>query len=113
MKYGALPLTRLIEQFASLPGIGRKTAQRLAFYILTLTKEQAQEFAGAILDAREKIKFSNTVPSAGTTRIRSSARSAGILSGISPPSVWWRTPRMWRPLSAPGNTVGCIMCWGG
>jgi recombination protein RecR len=57
LKYGALPLTRLIEQFASLPGIGRKTAQRLAFYILTLTKEQAQEFAGAILDAREKIKY--------------------------------------------------------
>lgn len=57
MKYGALPLTKLVEQFASLPGIGRKTAQRLAFYVLTLTKEQAKEFAGAILDAHEKIKY--------------------------------------------------------
>lgn len=57
MKYGALPLTKLIEQFASLPGIGRKTAQRLAFYILTLTKEQAKEFAGAVLDAHDKIKY--------------------------------------------------------
>lgn len=57
MKYGALPLTKLVEQFASLPGIGRKTAQRLAFYILTLTKSQAKEFADAILDAHEKIKY--------------------------------------------------------
>lgn len=57
MKYGALPLTRLVEQFASLPGIGRKTAQRLAFYILTLSREQAKEFADAILDAHEKIKY--------------------------------------------------------
>lgn len=57
MKYGALPLIRLAEQFASLPGIGRKTAQRLAFYMLTLTREQAEEFANAILDAHEKIKY--------------------------------------------------------
>ena len=56
MKYGALPLIRLTEQFASLPGIGRKTAQRLAFYVLTLSREQAQEFADAILDAHEKIQ---------------------------------------------------------
>lgn len=57
MKYGALPLTKLVEEFASLPGIGRKTAQRLAFYILTLTREQAKEFADAIIDAHEKIKY--------------------------------------------------------
>lgn len=56
MKYEALPLTKLVEQFASLPGIGRKTAQRLAFYILTLSKEQAKEFSDAIVEAHEKIK---------------------------------------------------------
>lgn len=57
MKFGALPLTKLVEQFASLPGIGRKTAQRLAFYILTLTKEQAKEFSNAIIEAHDKIKY--------------------------------------------------------
>lgn len=57
MKYNVLPLSRLIEQFASLPGIGRKTAQRLAFYILTLPKEKAQAFADAITDAHEKIHY--------------------------------------------------------
>jgi recombination protein RecR len=56
MGYNAVPLTKLIEQFASLPGIGMKTAQRLAFYILTLSHEEAEEFSRAILDAHEKIK---------------------------------------------------------
>ena len=55
-EYNPLPLTKLIEQFASLPGIGIKTAQRLAFYMLTLSKEQAEDFAGAVLEAHEKIK---------------------------------------------------------
>ncbi|WMJ21934.1 recombination mediator RecR [Paludicola sp. MB14-C6] len=57
MKYGALPLTKLVEQFASLPGIGRKTAQRLAFYILTLPKERAKEFSDAIMEAHDKINY--------------------------------------------------------
>jgi len=52
----ALSLVRLIEQFERLPGIGRKSAQRLAFHILDLSYERAQEFASAILDAHEKIK---------------------------------------------------------
>ena len=53
---GALPLVRLIEQFAKLPGVGRKSAQRFAFYILNQPEEKAREFAQAILDARTKIK---------------------------------------------------------
>ena len=56
MAYNVLPLTKLVEQFERLPGIGRKTAQRLAFYVLSLPKERAAEFANAILDAHEKIK---------------------------------------------------------
>ena len=53
---GALPLVKLVEQFAKLPGVGRKTAQRFAFHILDLPEEKAREFAQAILDARTKIK---------------------------------------------------------
>ncbi len=56
MKYNAVALTKLIEQFASLPGIGMKTAQRLAYYVLTLTKEQADNFAKAITEAHDQIK---------------------------------------------------------
>ncbi|MBC8585064.1 recombination mediator RecR [Youxingia wuxianensis] len=60
MAYNVLPLTKLIEQFERLPGIGRKTAQRLAFYVLSLPKEKAQQFADAIIDAHEKIKRCKT-----------------------------------------------------
>ncbi|MEM1484194.1 recombination mediator RecR [Oscillospiraceae bacterium PP1C4] len=56
MAYNVLPFTKLIEQFERLPGIGRKTAQRLAFYVLSLPKDKAQQFADAITDAHEKIK---------------------------------------------------------
>lgn len=45
----------LMECFAALPGIGRKTAQRLAFHVLDMPEEQAKGFAQAILEAKEKI----------------------------------------------------------
>ena len=44
-----------MECFAALPGIGRKTAQRLAFHVLDMPEEQAKGFAQAILEAKEKI----------------------------------------------------------
>ena len=50
-----MPLTKLVEQFASLPGIGRKTAGRLAFFVLKMTDEDAKAFSDAILEAHEKI----------------------------------------------------------
>lgn len=56
MSYHVVPLTKLVEQFERLPGIGKKSAQRLAFYILSLSKEQGREFADAILEAQQKIK---------------------------------------------------------
>ena len=55
MQYYAAPLEKLIEQFQRLPGIGHKTAQRLAFYVLGLPEGGAEEFAQAILDARGSI----------------------------------------------------------
>jgi recombination protein RecR len=51
----AIPLQKLIEQFERLPGIGKKSAQRLAFHVLGLPKEKAAEFAAAITDASDKI----------------------------------------------------------
>lgn len=55
MEYFPAPLEKLVEQFASLPGIGGKSAQRLAFYMLSLSDEEAREFAGAILEAKEQV----------------------------------------------------------
>lgn len=55
MQYYAAPLEKLIEQFQRLPGVGRKSAQRLAFYLLSLPQGEAEEFAQTILDARGSI----------------------------------------------------------
>ena len=52
----AAPLQKLIEQFARLPGVGRKMAQRFAFYVLDLPEDKAKEFSTAILEAKSKIK---------------------------------------------------------
>ena len=57
MNYSVLPLTKLTECFSRLPGIGRKSAQRLAFHILRMPEEEAKAFANAILEAREKIGY--------------------------------------------------------
>ena len=52
MEYFPAPLENLVEQFARLPGIGGKSAQRLAFYVLNLPEEEAKAFADAILEAK-------------------------------------------------------------
>lgn len=55
MRYFPAALERLTEQFAKLPGIGGKTAQRLAFHLLSLPQEETQEFADAILEAKQSV----------------------------------------------------------
>lgn len=55
MQFFPAPLERLVEQFARLPGIGGKSAQRLAFFVLSLPQGEAEAFAEAILDARRKV----------------------------------------------------------
>ena len=55
MQYFPAALQNLADQFARLPGIGGKTAQRLAFYVLGLPEEAAQEFANAILEAKRTV----------------------------------------------------------
>lgn len=57
MEHYALPIANLIEQFSKLPGIGRKTAQRLAFYILEMEPLEAEKLSVAITNAKEKIKY--------------------------------------------------------
>ena len=55
MQYFPAALQNLADQFARLPGIGGKTAQRLAFYVLGLPEETAQEFADAIMEAKRSV----------------------------------------------------------
>ena len=55
MQFFPAALQNLADQFARLPGIGGKTAQRLAFHVLELPLEDAEEFAQAILDAKKQV----------------------------------------------------------
>ena len=90
-----MPLVRLAEHFERLPGIGKKSAQRLAFHVLNMPKDRAEDFARCILEAREKI--------------HRCARSVPIPNGMAASSAWWRILRMCWPLSAPKSTTANIM----
>ena len=56
MEYSAVPLQRLIEHFRRIPGVGAKTAQRMALFVLSEPKEEAKDFADAINEAVDKIR---------------------------------------------------------
>lgn len=57
MKHYAKPLARLIQELSRLPGIGGKSAQRLAFHILSMTEQDASAIADAILEAKRSMKY--------------------------------------------------------
>lgn len=53
----ALPIAKLIEEFSKLPGIGKRSAERLAFHILKQPAENVERFSKALTEAKEKITF--------------------------------------------------------
>lgn len=57
MDYFGSPVSRLIEELSRLPGIGRKSAQRLAFHIIRMPKEEAQSLADAIVSGRNDVRY--------------------------------------------------------
>ena len=57
MQFYGGPITKLIEELSRLPGIGGKSAQRLAFYIIHLPKEKVEALAASIVDARENVRY--------------------------------------------------------
>ena len=57
MEYFPPALEQLVEQFARLPGIGRKTAQRLAFFVLSLPENEVEQFSNALTNAKQSISL--------------------------------------------------------
>lgn len=57
MDYYGKRMSKLIEEFSSLPGIGSKSAQRLAFHIIHMPKERVAQLTQAITDARENVRY--------------------------------------------------------
>lgn len=57
MDYYSSQITRLIEELAKLPGVGAKSAQRLAFHIINMPQEQVASLAGAITQAKQNVRY--------------------------------------------------------
>ena len=57
MDYYSSQITKLIEELSKLPGVGAKSAQRLAFHIISMPKEQVDRLAGAITDAKNNLHY--------------------------------------------------------
>ena len=57
MDYYSNQISRLIEEFSRLPGIGNKSAQRLAFHVINMPVEQVEGLANAIVDARKNVRY--------------------------------------------------------
>ena len=57
MDYYSKQISKLIEEFSSLPGIGAKSAQRLAFHVLNMPMEQVESLSTAILEAKKNVKY--------------------------------------------------------
>lgn len=89
MPFFAQPVERLIEEFAKLPGIGHKTAQRLAFYILNQPKETAEGFAQALIDAKNKVYTCKICQNLTDTEVcnicQNPARDHGLICVVADP----------------------------
>lgn len=57
MEYFGKQINALIEELSKLPGIGNKSAQRLAFYIINMPKEEVQKLSDTLVEAREKVRY--------------------------------------------------------
>ena len=57
MEYYSRQISKSIQELSALPGIGTKSAQRLAFHILNMPKEQVEELSSAILDAKQNVRY--------------------------------------------------------
>lgn len=57
MDYYSRQISKLIQELSALPGIGSKSAQRLAFHILNMPEEQVESLAGAIVDAKKNVRY--------------------------------------------------------
>ena len=57
MDYYSSQITKLIEELSKLPGIGAKSAQRLAFHIINMPQEQVERLSSAMMDAKKKVRY--------------------------------------------------------
>lgn len=87
--HNALPLVILAEKFASLPGIGMKTAQRLAYHVMSMDMNEVEEFSEALIDAKKNVRCcsvcQNLTERAVCPICSDAERKAGIICVVESP----------------------------
>ena len=89
-KYPSALLENAVNELSSLPGVGRKTALRLALYILRRDVAYAEGFASALLNLRKEVKYCKVCHNICDDEMCGSCADP---NGIIPWSAWWRTSK--------------------
>ena len=107
MNYYGNPMTRLIEELAALPGIGGKSAQRLAFHIINLPREKVAALSEAILAAKDEVKYCSVCCNLTEEEIcpvcANPKRDHSVIMVVEDPEIW-------RRMNGRRNSMACIMC---
>ena len=104
----AEPLARLIQEFKRLPGIGQKSAQRLAFHVLRSQREDAERLAQALLDVKDKLGHLRRLQQ--HQRWRAVQLIAAIRIAIIPRFAWWRSRTTFCRSRPRASSTACITC---
>ena len=108
MEYYSSHINRLIEQLSHLPGIGAKSAQRLAFHIMNMPKEQVQQLTSSIVNARENVQYCKccyTLTDKEMCPICSNPkRDHSTIMVV-------ETPGIWQLMRKPVNSKAFTMCF--
>jgi recombination protein RecR len=101
MNYGSEILNRTVDELMKLPGIGRKTAQRLAFYLLKSSPDDAEALAHAIIELKQKVRFCKQCFNASEQELCNLCRDAGrddsifcVVEGSTTFWLWKRQPTL-------------------
>ena len=91
MDYYSSQITKLIEELSKLPGVGNKSAQRLAFHIINMPSEQVEHLAGAITEAK---KMLDIVKSVSLLQTKSCALFAAVTKETTEQLWLWKIPEI-------------------
>ena len=107
MDYYSSQISKLIEELSRLPGIGAKSAGRLAFHIINMPKEQVEQLAATLVDARNNVRYCKQCFARLLTK--NYARSVPARSGIIRRSWLWKIPEILRLMKRLENITVCTM----
>ena len=108
MEYYSSHINKLIEEFSRLPGIGAKSAQRLAFHVLNMPKEQVGQLAGAITNANANVQYCKCCYTLTDQEIcpicKNPKRNHHVIMVV-------ENTRDWRLMKRQGNLMVFTMCF--